>query len=488
MKKTYRISILTIVLISVCLFPTLNSVQSSYTNQDINIYDEAVVVDQDFSEEEIKISEPELIDTTYLNRDFKSLGFDIFGYSLKVEALNPIDSDEFGEIIIFREENKKNFLNIELKLESGDYSFSDIRVKGESYVDLDKNQLYRYNIENPILGFFMDIDIYPKITKISLAFDGGDQQLCYEGFINEGFSTYNAYLTSEISAYSVESKEACLSPKSDLSFIDQKEKMMSDNLNKLEIASNPDSADQPKSAGIITTKYGMVHNVCFYQDDEDGTDYISEGPTAFYPYYEIKDGMLESPSIQYVIERNEPTETTIKSDLQYYNKDYYSTSYNTGYKRNVLAYTIYAHGPWPSGGYYKMNEFLGRLSGYEISNLWYTKWQGEYYEDVRPTNMIILSKSCFNGISGMADAFLNSGASTYCGPAPFYTDRPGTYMDLYYNPQRSKWGFWGSLCNQGSTVQVAVENLIYFHNLIPEYTPWTLGVSYKLYGSGSTTL
>ena len=483
MKKNYRNTILTVVLISFCLLSAINLTSSINIDKDINTYNDEVVV-SDFTTEEIKISDPELIDTSKMNMNFESLVFEIFGYSLIADDPNPIDSDEFGQITLIQGENQKNSLNIELKLESRDYSFSDICVKGESYIDLYNNQIYTYNIENPRLGFFMDINIFPKLTKISLAFDGGDRQLCYEGLLNKGFSTYNAYLTSEISAYSVESKDACLNPKSDLPFIEQKEEMMSDHLSNVEIISNLDGINQsqPKSASITTTKYGLVHNVCFYQE---GLGYITEDS------YDIKSEMLSYTQIQYVIERNEPSESQVKSDLQYYNKDYVDFGHNRGYMRNVLAYTIYAHGfitgsDWQIGD--KWHPWI-RLTGGEVEDLWYYDTAGYYEIDVHPWDMIILAKSCWGLWNyAMAEAFVDYGADAFCGVR--VPDLASSTMDLKLSVTGYR-GFWGSLCRNNYNVRTSSQHLVANRNhlMIPGgWAPWVYGDHFRVYGNQYATL
>jgi len=486
-KKT----IVTLIIVSFCLFSALISTQSIDINKDINIYNEEVVIG-DLTSEEIKISEPELLDTALMNMNFESLASQIFGYSLIADDPNPIDSDEFGQLTLIQEENQKNLvdqkdlLNLELNLESGDYFFYDVLVTGELYTDLKNNQIYIYDIDNPRLGFFMNIFIYPKLTEISLAFDGGDRQLCYEGLINEGFSTYNAYLTSEITAYSVESNDACLTPISEISFIEQKQEKLSEQLNNVKIVSNLENNDQsnPKSAAIATAKYGIVHNIAFY--GQEGFEYITEDDDD-----DIAKEMLTT-QITVVVERNEPSESDIESDLQYYNKDYVDPIMNTGFRRNVFAYHLSAHGRNGSTSWMLENIFHW-LTANEVEDLWYSDIDGDYYIDVYPSDMIILAATC-HGMdedeeeNDMAHAFVDDGATAFCGTNDIYLTC--YYIDLAYMSATLKTGFWGSLCGGNNDVEQASRDLIRNHNNVkdPEYLYWYYNTHFFVLGTPSATL
>ncbi|MHA1648409.1 MAG: hypothetical protein ACTSVL_12640 [Promethearchaeota archaeon] len=348
-------------------------------------------------------------------------------------------------------------------------------------MDQDNHHMYTYDIEQPTSGFFMSMDIYSNITKIDLAFDGGDRQLCYKGYINRGYSSLNLYFTRGLNSYSVHGYDECAPPQSKLSFEDDRQQMMNKAVNNLHIFKNDqlNKSTQPKSASITTYKYGLVHNVAF-----PGTTWITDDSH----FDGIPYQMEHYSQISEVIARETTAESQIKSDLQFYNKDF--IIYGSGYIRNVLAYTIYAHG-LPKSTSWEIPNIFHKLKPSEIENLWYNTQNGNTIEYVHPENMIILAKSCWGMCNNdMAKAFIDYGASAFAGA--YYKDYCYQYADLSLLGNTNKRGFWGSLCYGNKDVETASKNLItnmnwLYHEQQYEF-PWIYGENFLVYGNKDATL
>jgi hypothetical protein len=363
------------------------------------------------------------------------LNFEIFGYALQVDAETLIsDDDATLQLSVGKCTENSTLIKIEVELDYGDYIYSDILLDFVIYEDPDQNRIYKYTMDKPRKGFFMNLDVYPSESHLSLALDGGEKQLIYDGASDTGYTETRSILGNTATLFTMNESISLLNPIKDISFTEYLSEKKDTQLTSLSFAkTNSPSSAGPKAA-ITNYNYGIVHNVAL----EDST-WVDD----------IDDMMLTASSVDYKLYRNGPSESTIKSDLSYYN--YYALS---SYNRKIYAYTIYAHGDddtsdWDMGG-------GGWLTSSEVENLWETHMTPPFYT-VYPSEMIILAKSCWGMYDyDMADAFVDNGADAFVGNT--LKDWAIYYMDLLAI-QEGLDAFWESMAN-GDTVNTARSNLI----------------------------
>ncbi len=415
---------------------------------------------------------PDIQSTSTINLDMEdfhifSQEFPLFGYKLIAEDKNPIDWDEEGLLTLTQ--NNFNFMDISLRLEAGEYNYKDMLIYGTLYTDLAGTQAFCYHLEDPLQGFFMEMDIFSEITYIDLAFDGGNCQLCYEGLISSGHSTFNAYFNEKMEVIEM-SEVNLMNPEfKSLSFIELEHFLKVQQKNNIKIFQR-DSENDPE-AGILMsfTQYGIAHEQADF-DDVNLAEYL---PDYYWePYTEIDVGIY----------RRVPGESKIKSDLQYYNKDY-----DLKFSRDIKAYAIYAHS-YPDMGtawWMQGNEWIYPS---EIAALW--SHQGDY--DVYPWDMIIHATVCFgysetpSSTPYMAKSFVDYGAAAFVGAA-------GVGIPRNYNDQFTMM-FWQRLCEIDQTVYQATQAYIYRHNQFVghyggEYDIyWYYNNQIKIYGNTQAIL
>ena len=409
--------------------------------------------------------------------------FPIFGYKLIAKDLNPIDEDDNG--ILKMTQNKLNFLDIAIKIEAGYFSYKDIPVFGKVLVDLKGNLLYIYTIEDNLQGFFMELYISEQRTLLDLAFDGGYCQLIYSGIVASGYSFIDPVFTKFLNVKFINDFV-----KMNFNPIDEQiETLKYSQTHNVEIYKR-NTQEQTILGTIIITYYGIVHE-CVYVST---VNLPGDLPDDYWePYTEIDIGIY----------RREPSEATMKSDLQYYNKKYYS--YPSGDFKYVDAYAVYAHGNaelntawfirsykhwifWPFW-YEWINEFLYPS---EVEALWYHySPYPEVQTDVYPTRMILLATVCEgysgdDGIPHMAKAFVDYGAVAFIG-APKPCSIPTLHNDEFTG------AFWRELCQNDETVYTATISYINSHNQYHDYpgdlnVNWIYDTHIKIYGDLYGTL
>lgn len=431
----------------------------SFNNYDINL--------------RTKISENEaLLHETWLEisesqGDKFELNVEIVGYKLISTNINPMKFDEEASIYLIKDE--LGYIDLIISSKFGIYEYEDVIIRGHLVMDQSGNYFVSYNIDSPREGFFMDLLLFPDYIELNLAFDGGDGQLCYLGFLKEGYTTISPLYPHLFEKDQINSKDIALS-KNELdidketlinnlkdSVIVYNEKYLSkltaDQI-ELTIDQNeiiiPEAIYPPPDPGPIIdwTGYGFVHEYFDFN-----VDYPEELPDDYWePYTEIDIG----------IHRLEPSEALVKSDLQYYNK--YYVIQNEGYNRDILAYTMGAH-----GGPYWYNG-IDFIEPNEIASLWYISYNPSTGESiiVKPIDTIILSDSCFGyGDPTMAKAFVDYGADAFIGATikvPFDSD---SYMRA----------FWNDLCQLNKNVRDATITLCNTHG-----EGWNLGDEWRIYG------
>ena len=84
----------------------------------------------------------------------RQLDFDIFGYRVNPIDTFPITRDEQGTLHL--EQLKKGYLNIKIDSRFGFFYFNSIIVEQEIYIDLNSEFIQRYEIEDPLQGFFSE--------------------------------------------------------------------------------------------------------------------------------------------------------------------------------------------------------------------------------------------------------------------------------------------------------------------------------------------
>jgi len=430
---------------------------------------------------------PDIQSTSTINLDIEDFNvfsqeFSLFGYKLIAEAKDPIDWDEEG--VLTMTQKKFNFVDISLKLEAREYNYNDVPIYGKMYFDKAGTQAFCYHVEDPLRGFFMGMVITSNVTYIDLAFDGGECQLCYEGLDSRGHSTFNAYFPQKIEVIYL-SVENLMKPEfQSLSFTELEYKLKIRQRNNIKIFQR-ESEDQPENGRSVSfTDYGIAHEQADF-DDVNLAEYL---PDYYWePYTEIDVGIY----------RRVPGEAQIKSDLQYYNRDYIQGGH--GYVRDIKAYAIYAHGLPDMGTAWFMHWIIWPFWGEwlwpsEIIALWYHSYDpgSDIEVDVYPWNMIIHATVCFgysetpSSTPYMAKSFVDYGAAAFVSAA-------GVGIPRNYNDQFTMM-FWQRLCEIDQTVYQATQAYIARHNQFVghyggEYDIyWYYNNQIKIYGNTQAIL
>ncbi len=263
-------------------------------------------------------------------QEFKSFShnFSLFGYRLVAEDINPIDWDQAGLLTL--SQNKLNFVDVSLNLKWGEYIYKNLPIYGKLIVDIKNNQEYCYHIEDPHRGFFMEMIISTNISYIDLAFDGGDCQLCYNGLLPQGYTTFKTCFTQIIDVIHLN----IIKQISPFSFAELEQNIKESQRNNIKIYQR-DTYNVDQRGRITFTDYGIAHEVA----DFPTVNLAEDLPDNYWePYSEIDIGIY----------RSEPSEQQIKSDLQYYNRD--QLQLWRGYVRNIKEYAVYAHGAQEKNG------------------------------------------------------------------------------------------------------------------------------------------
>ncbi|MHA1112061.1 MAG: hypothetical protein ACTSRE_13215 [Promethearchaeota archaeon] len=396
-----------------------------------------------------------------------TLNMNVFGYSLQIEEKSPITRDLEGSLSLELQSFSQDSTNINVLLDSafGSYEIHTIPVSFEIIKGLQNNLLFMYTIDKPSDGFFMNLAVYPSESFVSLAFDGGNKQIIYDGISNIGYCESNMILGSKATLIDMNTTVNSLNPINETNFNDYLSESRDKQLDSLYCVKSESNPIAPKSAELypIHVGYGIVHNIADNVQLLFGED--------------IADKMAEASSIDYTLYRDGPSESTVKSDLQYYNKE------DLTYDRKIYAYHSFSHGTDTNADWYWPGLFPSRLSAAEVENLWGYSGGNFYY----PYYMLIKATNC-HGMDplDMADAFIDYGANAYVGNTD--TDYNLEEMDLDCDEDASHDGFWEALIDHGDTVSTARSDIISEwndHNTY-EITWSTSNIVYE--GSGSATI
>lgn len=385
------------------------------------------------------------------------LDVEVFGYRLKSEALNPIEYDT--KSLFHIEKGKSGEYNIEISLKFGLFSFEVNSVRGNLMLDSSLNYILVYSLDVPREGFFMNLFVFEDKMQLSLAFDGGNCQLCYDGVYFKGYKDITMIYPYEF--------EPDIFQESSIKTLDMPaEKLKEHLINKQKvniIVDNHKYLEEISTRGYSYTKYGVVHESVNFS-----LSYPGDLPDDYWePYSSINIGIY----------RFEPSEAQIKSDLQFYNKDY-----TGGYDfiiRDILAYQEISHG----GPYWSISGG-SIIFPDEISSLWYYYYNPstQIEIDVHPWDMILIVDACYsycNPEKGenptMGYAFVNFGAAAFVGSDIIVL--PDTEDEMRV--------FWYELCQNDNTVKSAMLSMCEEHGY-----PWYpyYGYCWRIYGDEDATL
>jgi len=329
----------------------------------------------------------------------------------------------------------------------------------------------------------MEFLIANNTVYVNIAFEANEYQLSFDGIM------YGNFL--EIS------KGDALPPSSEqLIAIELMKQYLKENQNKGPLIYKSPSFLQKSSEvtktsrltrGVSYTNYGVAHDL-FDLDEDHGIDnpsYLRKLRDYYWEPYS---------SIDIGIWRYMPSESQVKSDLQYYNKDYYD-GFASGYIRDILAYNVLTEDisfqgklPGPDWEVYQWQLFLwwwsqnlvGVVLPCEVRGLWYHSYNPSTGEeiDVYPTNSLIFSHTCNGWSAGLSDyrgpemahAFYDYGAGAFVGSHTY------TYAWCENTlPDPARIYFWDSLCQQNENVGTALDDYCAFlsgvfgYNMRPEW-------------------
>ena len=389
--------------------------------------------------------------------------FQIFGYKLIATNNNPFERDETSLLEITLQD--KLLVDIKIYTKFGDFVYNSLSIEEESFCDPLDEQIYRFEIEDPYQGFFMELHIMREFSLVNLAFDGGGYQLIYDGILKKGYSEIFPVLSEGVEPV------GDLSSQQDVFYQELKEHLRHQQIDNIHIYKRKDLEQHNELSsfslrGVSFNKYGLAHEMYDSDDDhsQDEPTYLRYIPDNYWePYTCIDIGIY----------RFMPNEATIKSDIEFYNKDYIVGG--SGYINDVMAYNIVSEdtpalGPdwdvyqWREKSFFWVTwweqDHVSVISPDEILELWYY-----YYNpstgaeiDIHPWDSIIFAHKCYGWSHGpddpagptMGHAFVDYGAAAFlASPYAVYILVP----DLNNDPARD---FWYKLCQENNDVEAAV--------------------------------
>ncbi len=384
-------------------------------------------------------------------KEFKSLVLNrkipLFGYKLDTTSTNPIERDETATLKLFQ--HQQGLVDIKINTKFNDFFYNNIPVESEICKASEGLIVYTYEMEDPLEGFFMKVYMLNNNSWVNLAFDGGSYQLSYDGILQKGFSQSNLFSNQDLEQLLRESQEKGVQI-----------------YNERYLGELRGADGQYSTLSITQTQYGISHEGYDFR-----IDYPSDLPDDYWEPYTCIDIGLH---------RMRPSESQVKSDLQYYNK--YRVIEGSGYNRDIRAYSMVTHGG-PEWDIFEIFWFIqyrvDTIYPDEVEDLWYelTIPHEGIYIYVYPQDTIVMVDACFSYSDGgsptMAHAFVDYGADAFVGST---IEVPGDSDDFMYV-------FWESLCQDDETVSTATTNLCdtYGHN-------WNLGDEWKILGSSSATI
>ena len=425
------------------------------------------------------------------NQEFKDiyLNIDLFGYKVCPTDENPIERKQTGFLKVTQKENV-NTVDLEVTLKDGTFTYLSISVEKELSLDLKGCYMIRYEIEDPYQGFFMEAISFTGITLFNLAFDNGIYQFNFDGIIDKGIDDFELISTKDPLIFNVKSEfpreyDMLLDEIKQEILLHQENSLFIDNERYFEkLGSN-----SPLTS-VTFTDYGLVHENWIKRDSWVGYMLL---PAQLPDYWE------DYTSIDIGVRRDHGSESQIKSDLQYYNRDQIQGGH--GYVRNVLAYEMVCHGAESTSDHnwylyqHVFHQFLwwtwwtwehtGTITPSEIENLWYHSYNPstDLEIDVYPTNTVVFADVCYgysDSSSGMAHAWYDNGAEAFIGATvtvPIVDPDGQRVNDQFVG------AFWEELCENEGTIRSATIALCNNYG-----QGWNLGDEWKIMGNQYATL
>jgi len=410
----------------------------------------------------------------------EKLEMNIFGYKVSPTDENPIQRDEEGNLLLTH--NKKGFVDIKINSRFGNYTFWDLEIKQQIFYDLNDQKITRYEVEDPLQGFFSELRVISSILSVNLAFDNGVYQFNYDGIleIDNRVFNLNPLIPPEINRLEID-----LSITDDINTDEiieciksfQQNSLVIDNKEYLETQNS-----QSPLASISFTDYALVHEN--WVKNDFWVDYADFSWLHTY--------LRDNTGIDIGVRRYHGYESQVKSDLQFYNKDYVEGGH--GYVRNILAYQIVTHGgddygedEWylytkvPVWWWWEWQQ-LGTITPSEIDNLWYHSYNPstDIEIDVYPTDTIVFAMVChgfYDNPDSMANAWDDNGAEAFISAI---ISIPVEGSDDF------NFAFWEELCENGGTVEDSTIALCdYYNNHIG--SGWNLGDEWRILGNEDAT-
>jgi hypothetical protein len=467
LKKNFSTVLLIVVIISVSIILGGNLVKSNITTTNLSAENPLDVVNSSQKQRSEEII----------------LKIDIFGYRVCPTDENPIERDELGILNIAQKEKLTN-VEIEIVLKFGEFNFLSIPVEKELILDLNGDFIIRYEIEDPLQGFFMEVNSLFDVTMFNLAFNNGIFQFNYDGILDKGNNDFQLDSASDLLIFNENSEFPQVNK---LSIDELKQEISSYQKNSLKI-DNKRYLESIKSKSILSPitfiNYGLVHENWIKYDSWIGMMLL---PADLPDYWE------SNTNIDIGVRRDHGSESQVKSDIQLYSTDLFEGGH--GYVHDILAYEMVTHGgdSWYLYQHVRHQflwwiwwtwEHTSTIVPSEIRNLWYHSYDPLYdiEIDVYPTNTIVFADVCHgysDSSSGMAHAWYDYGATAFVGATidvPIYED--GTRVNDQFVG-----AFWEELCENGGTIHSATIALCnnYGHG-------WNLNDEWKIMGSQYATL
>jgi len=467
LKKNLSIVLLIVIVISVSIILGGNLVKSNITTANLSTENLSEVVNSSQKQKSEEII----------------LKIDIFGYRVCPTDENPVERDELGILNIVQKE-KLTTVEIEIVLKFGEFNFHSIPVEKELILDSNGDFIIRYEIEDPLHGFFMEANSLFDVTMFNLAFNNGIFQFNFDGILDKGTDDFQLDSASDLLIFNVNSEFPQVSK---LSIDELKQEISSYQKNSLKIDNKRylESLQSKSTRSYITfIDYGLVHENWIKYDSWIGYMLL---PADLPDYWE------SNTNIDIGVRRDHGSESQVKSDIQFYNRDFIQGGH--GYVHDILAYEMVTHGgdSWYLYQHVRHQflwivwwtwELTGTIEPSEIRDLWYHSYD-PFYDieiDVNPTNTIVFADVCdgySDSSSGMAHAWCDYGAMAFVGATvnvPIYEE--GTRVNDQFVG-----AFWEELCENGGTIRSATIALCdnYGHG-------WNLNDEWKIMGNQYATL
>lgn len=428
------------------------------------------------SDEPLKIVKFSILQQKY---EEINLEIEIYGYKVNPIDTFPIERDETG-LLHLTQHYKENTVDLKIILKFGTFFFKSIPVEQEVVFDkIGQYEIY-YEIEDPIQNFFMQICCKLDYTWFNLAFDNGDYQFNYDGLLVQGVDDFGFCTDINPLIYNT---DGIFLPNDNIGINQLKQCIVFWQQNCLQIDNKRylERIESVSSSRFSITKYGLVHeNWCKQFNWEGWIQHAAQLPSYWSTHTSVDIG----------VRRYHVTIAQVKSDLQYYNRDYYDGCAG-GFIRDTLIYEMICHGGTQYGHDYwdiyvwngENYENQGQIVWDEIHDLW-----GHYYNpatgeiiDIFPTDTIVFADLCYGYCDydeHMAWYWIDDGAECFIGatiPLPLYE-----YGDLVND--RYVWAFWEELCEEGETIRSATIVLCeeYGHG-------WNLGEEWRIKGNQYAT-